>query len=120
MQDSANRMQWPLERFDAVASRSTVLHGNRSVLPVAGWILDSGVEAVSASDVYRGLSGAIPPNKALEALARLGEIGALAELPYPGRPHARMFQRRASAYWDLVGGELSALQRDPATKVRDG
>ena len=101
--------EWPKQRFDAAAARSVAVHGNRAVLPVAGWILESGSNDVTAPEVVRGVRGELAPNKALEALVRIVDIGALEELPYVGRPYPRTFRRRSSSYWALVRDELRAI-----------
>jgi hypothetical protein len=102
--------EWPRWRFEAAAARSVAIHGNRAVLPTAAWIYECDVNAVSAPEVYRGLRGELAPNKALDALQRLAQIGALEELPHLGRPYPRTFQRLESPYWGLVQQELQALQ----------
>src|SRR4051812_29599389 len=112
---------WPDWRFEAAAARSVIIHGNRAVLPAAGCVLELGASDVTASEVVRGLQGRVAPNKALEALERLCAIGALEELPRLGRPHARVFKRRANAYWSLVAEELDDLERsdrEPAKSSR--
>lgn len=107
---------WPAWRVDAAAARSYVVHRKRSVLPVAGWIVDSGVQEVRASQVTKGLSGQLPTNKVLEALSRLCEIGALDEMPGGGAPHPRVFRRLPRpAYWHFVAEEVGALKETTAT-----
>ena len=101
--------EWPKWRFDAASARSVAVHGNRVVLPAAAWIFESGATDVTAPDVFRALRGEVAPNKALDALVRLAQMGALAEMPYPGRPHPRRFSRQTSAYWSFVREELLAL-----------
>lgn len=104
---------WIARQFEAIAERSVVIHGNRAILPVAAWVLEAGKEDVTAPDTSKGLAGQVPPNKALEALARLSEIGALAELPHIGRPHPRIFRKCASApYWPFVANELAAFRAE--------
>lgn len=116
MAAAPSQPDWPAWRFEATATRSLVVHGNRLVLPVASWILEAGVRDVTASEVVKGLNGQLAPNKALDALARISEIGALEELPHPGRPNPRIFRRRAAAYWSFVAEDLAPLIRDPSSK----
>ena len=97
------------ELFEALAQRSTVVHGNKLLLPVAAWLSETDRKDVTAPEVVRGLAGQVAPNKALEALSRLCGIGALYEMPHAGRPHPRSFVRQASPYWDLVDAELRGL-----------
>lgn len=65
--------------------------------------MESAAPSATAPEAVRGLAGQLPANKALEALERLATIGALRELPYPGRPHSRIFEPVPSIYWDFVG-----------------
>jgi hypothetical protein len=95
-------MDWSEERFEAVSRRSHGLHGNRNLLPVAIAVTELDREITTAPEVAVELGGRIAPNRVLDALHRLASIGALAELPYPGRPRPRMFERRPSAYWAMA------------------
>jgi hypothetical protein len=90
---------WSDDIYDALATRSQALFKNKHLLPVAVWIAESPAETMGAPDVVRGLDGRIMPNKALEALERLRDGGIMLELPFPGRPHARIFQRRPTLFW---------------------
>jgi hypothetical protein len=112
--------EWPARRFEAAAARSVTLHGNRYVLPVAAWILDSGADDVTAPEVFRGLSGQVVPNKALEALSRICEIGALEELPHLGRPFPRRFHKRPSAYWTFVAELFDSFDLEPEAGTQRG
>jgi hypothetical protein len=89
-------------RHEALAKRSETVYGNRHVLPVAVWILESGETALSQPVVSRGLDGRSPPNKVLHALTKLSQIGAVIELPFGGRPDTRRFDKRESSCWDLI------------------
>jgi hypothetical protein len=95
-------MSWTSERFEAVARRSQGLHGNKHLLPVAVAIAELDRDAVKAPELRVALGGHVEPNRLLEALERLCAIEVLEELPYPGRPHPRMFRRLPSAYWGFV------------------
>jgi hypothetical protein len=106
---------WLSGHFEAVAARSVVVHGNRGVLPVAAWIHFSGSQTASAPEITKGLGGALPPNKVLEALTRICAIGALLELPHPGRPHRRVFEKKPAPYWRFVEQDLAALSADVPT-----
>jgi hypothetical protein len=102
--------------FDLLASRSRNFHGHKYVLPVAAWILDSGIEVISVSEAITGLGGRAERPRVIEALERLVGIDALVELPREDRPNAaRMFQRAESPYWALVSAE-AALSDDSASK----
>ncbi len=93
---------WSDEIYGALAVRSQGLYKNKHLLPVAAWIAGCKLETISAPDVARGLDGRLAPNKALEVLERLQEAGVMHELPYTGRPHARMFERLPGAFWRFV------------------
>jgi hypothetical protein len=109
--------EWPRRRFDAAAARSVAIHGNRAVFPVAAWIAEAGVDAITAPEVVRGLGGELAPNKVLEALIRISKIGALDEMPHLGRPHPRVFRLRKSAYWNFVLEELVASREAQEIEV---
>lgn len=94
--------KWTIEYFERVARRSQSLHGNKYVLPVAAVIAEGTQNPVKAPDIGIALNGRLPPNRVLEALDWLVAMSVLEELPYPGRPHARLFERTASAYWNFV------------------
>jgi len=93
---------WSDDIYGALAARSQALYKNKHLLPVAVWIAESHAETTGAPDVVRGLEGRIAPNKALEALERLRDGGVMLELPFPGRPHARIFQRRPTLFWSVA------------------
>lgn len=91
--------EWSDEIYEGLAARSQGLYKNKHLLPVAAWIAGCKLDTISAPDVARGLDGRLALNKALEVLERLQEAGVMHELPYPGRPHARMFERLPGAFW---------------------
>jgi hypothetical protein len=95
-------LDWSDETYDAVARRSHELFRNRHLLPVSAWISECAVTTFIAPDISRGLAGLAPPNKVLEILDRLKQARDLQELPYPGRPHARVFERQDSVLWHLA------------------
>jgi 6-pyruvoyl-tetrahydropterin synthase len=101
--------------FDYLSLHSRRLHGHRYVLPVAVWIWTSGARVVGASEAMRGLDGRLDRTRAIESLARLAEIGALEELARgQQRNAARMFQRVADPYWELVSAYATAADSDRA------
>jgi len=93
---------WSSERFLAVAQRSQTLHGNKHMLPVAVVIAELDLTVVKAPELGIALGGNLAPNRVLEGLVRLAAMGVMEELPYPGRPNPRIFERRDSAYWTFV------------------
>jgi hypothetical protein len=107
-------------RFDGLAERSDVVYGHRHVLPVAVWILESDeLGSFGQPEVRVGLEGRSPPNKISRALVRLEEIGALRELPYLGRPHARAYEKRTSAQWGAIreyAAEIDSIIEPPDTE----
>jgi hypothetical protein len=90
---------WTTDRFATVSGRSQALHGNRNVLPVAVAIAEANWSTIKAPEVVAALGGHLPSNRVLDGLDRLCRIGALRELPYPGRPHPRLFESMDSPYW---------------------
>jgi uncharacterized protein (DUF934 family) len=93
---------WSDDIYSALTARSQALYKNKHLLPVAVWIAESPAEMTGAPDVVRGLGGRIAPNKALEALERLRDGEVMLELPFPGRPHARIFQRKPTLFWSVA------------------
>jgi hypothetical protein len=108
-------MQWSDDIYDALALRSQALFKNKHVLPTAVWIAWAGDNTFRTPDVVRGLGGRIESNKALEALEHLRDSELLLELPYPGRPHPRIFQRRPSSFWHAVSEFAEEAGKLPST-----
>jgi len=108
--------QWPDTMYRAVTLRSEALFKNKHVLPVAGWIAECKADTISAADVCRGLGGRVAPNKVLEVLVRLTQGGVLLELPFPGRPHPRLFQPRLSSFWEAAA-EFASEARGIEPKI---
>ena len=78
------------------------------VLPVAAWMLRSGVEVVEVSDAMRGLGGRADRPRIIEALEKLGEIGAVQELERGGRRNSpRIFSKTPNPYWSFVNAYLA-------------
>lgn len=97
------------DAFEALAAQSRSVHGSRYVLPVAAWILVSERSNVAAGEVVLGLAGRVERVRAIDALGKLAEIGALAELPRPDQANApRSFNRVANPYWTYVSECLAA------------
>jgi hypothetical protein len=116
---------WSDDIYDALAVRSQALFKNKHLLPVAAWVAENPSETTGAPDVVRGLAGRIAPNKALEALERLRDGGMMIELPFPGPPHARIFQRKATLFWSVAvefasDAGKAASTPPPASANEDG
>jgi uncharacterized protein (DUF934 family) len=93
---------WSDDTYDTLAARSHAFYKNKHVLPVAAWVAECKNDTIRAAEVVRGLGGRLAPNRALEALERLRDGEVMRELPFPGRPHARVFQRRHSLFWGVA------------------
>lgn len=91
--------EWSDEKYDTLVACSQELLNNKHLLPVAVWLAEHAPETVQAPDVERGLGGRSSSNRVLQALDRLCKAGFLEELPYPGRPHPRIFELRSSGLW---------------------
>lgn len=85
-----------------IAEKSQALHGNNFVLPVAIAVVELNADVVKAPEVRDALKGFLPENRIREGLKRLCAMQVMTELPYPGRPSPRLFERCQSAYWDFV------------------
>lgn len=98
------------DRFSRLSSYSAKLHGHKYVLPVAVWLLESDEKgAISQPEIRVGLVHA-ESVRIFEALGRLVDIGALAELPkVSGR---RYFEQTTSPYWAFVAAAGAALDTE--------
>lgn len=104
------------DEFARLQGLSVELTGNNVVVPVAVVIAQrTEGGTVSTPEVCKLLGGRLPPNRVGKALARLDRLGALAELPFPGRPHARMFHVIDGPFWTFVREGT----RDPEVQSSD-
>lgn len=87
---------------DRLQRLSRALAGHNCVVPVAVALHMGGAAPQSAPEVVQTLHGCLPANRVAEALRRLVTIGAARELPYPGRPHPRMFEVVQGPFWDFI------------------
>jgi hypothetical protein len=94
--------EWSDEKYAALVACSQALHNNKHLLPVAVWLAEHEPKTVQAAEVERGLGGRSTSNRVIQALERLCEAGFMAELPYPGRPHPRIFELRSGAFWHFA------------------
>src|SRR3954453_12873646 len=90
-------------RYEHFQALSTELTGNSTVVAVACAILSlPASDGVTAPRLMEALGGRCAQNRVADALQRLTRLGALVELPYPGRPHARAFERLDSPFWSFI------------------
>lgn len=102
---------------ETVRKRSKTLFENAQVLPVAGAIVEQ-VKVGSdftAPDIRAWVGGRAADNQIHGVLSRLEAAGALVQLPYPGRPHPRRWERVKHPLWRFVT-DWAAI---PATPARD-
>jgi hypothetical protein len=88
-------------QYKTARERSRDLFNNALILPVALAVVTH-VEVgsdLTAPDVLVWLGGRGAGNQVAEALRRIESTGALVELPYPGRPHPRRWERREHPFW---------------------
>jgi hypothetical protein len=90
------------EDFARLRRLSEKLCGNNFVLPVAA-AAQAFSGTISTPTVAEELGGRIPSNRIQAGLERLRDLGAVRELPYPGRPHPRLYEVEPGPFWDLVG-----------------
>jgi hypothetical protein len=89
--------------LERVKRLSVELTGNNVLLPVAVAVAElAGSGAVSAPRVGEQLEGRVAGPRIGPALARLHRLGAIRELPYPGRPHPRMYESVDGPFWTFV------------------
>jgi hypothetical protein len=104
--------------FERLQRLSIELTNNNVLLPVAAVVLsvpDRGT--ITAPSVCRALQGRLPVNRILDVLGRLARLGVLHELPYPGKPHPRVFARAGGPFWTLVAAWVSDESIDCATRA---
>lgn len=88
--------------FDRLQRLSVELAGNNVLLPVAAALAGLPDAPATTPRVVEALDGRLPPNRVTEALQRLDRLGVVRELPYPGRPHPRLFERVQGPFWTFV------------------
>lgn len=96
--------------FERLQRLSIELTNNNLLLPVAAVIGDGAT--VTAPSVSKALQGRLPVNRILETLRRLARLGVLDELPYPGKPHARVFARVDDPFWPFVAAWVADASVD--------
>lgn len=108
------------QRYEVLAKRSRVIHGQKHVLPIATWLLEAGHAVVKAPEVGRGLQGRLQSTEILAVLERLCGVGAVIELPHTGPPQPRVFEiRKGHAYWLFVAATAAdAAHEYDATEAR--
>jgi hypothetical protein len=90
------------DRFDRLQALSRELCGNKLLLPVAAAILEVDERPLSAPLLMKALGGRAAPNRISECLQTLDRLGVLKQLPYPGRPHPRLFEQITGPFWDFI------------------
>jgi hypothetical protein len=94
-----------LDQYEAQREMSDGLFKNRLVVPVASAVLTV-TEAggtFTATDVRHQLGGRAESNQIREVIeTRLEMCGAVEQLPYPGRPHPRTWERLENPFWAFI------------------
>lgn len=93
-----------LELYETARARSQGLFNNALLLPVAAAIaaeVKVGGD-FTAPEVRGWLDGRAESNQIREPLRRIEATAAIEELPYPGRPHPRRWQRAEHPLWPFV------------------
>jgi hypothetical protein len=91
-------------QFEHLKARSGSLFNNSLVVPVAAAILDRENPKASfkIGEIRQELGGAAADNQIHQVLERLEKCGLLDQLPWPGRPHARMWRLLDSPFWAFI------------------
>jgi hypothetical protein len=104
------------DQFDRLRRLSIELTNNNVLLPVAAALLNvPDGSTATAPSVSRTLQGRLPVNRILDMLCRLARLGVLQELPYPGKPHPRVFSRVQGPFWTFISAWVSDESVDCAT-----
>jgi hypothetical protein len=91
------------EAFARLQRLSCELTSNNALLPIAAAAVALGREnAVSTPRINTQLAGRVPTNRIGQALARLCRLGVMNELPYAGRPHARLYEVIPGPFWVFI------------------
>jgi hypothetical protein len=101
--------------YETVRDRSKALFGNAHVLSVAGAIAEHvrvGGD-FTAPEVRAWIKGRAADNQIHGVLSRMTKAGALRQLPYPGQPHPRRWERAKHPFWRFVG-EWAEVPAEPA------
>lgn len=93
-----------LAHYQTLRARSRGLFGNALVLPIADAVAENVTVGsdFTAPDVRSWVSGRAADNQIHDALTRLASTGAIDQLPYPGRPHPRRWERADHPLWLFV------------------
>lgn len=92
------------DSYEMLRDRSRGLFNNALVLPVALSIAEQ-VQVgsdLTIADIREWLGGRAASNQIREAVARIESTTAIGEMPYPGRPHPRRWQRNDHPLWSFV------------------
>src|ERR1700712_5046486 len=91
------------EAYTTLRTISAGLFKNGLLMPVANEVLripESG--SFTASDLRQRLGGRVENNQIRDVLSRLEACGAVVELPFPGRPHAHIWERQEHPFWKFA------------------
>ena len=90
--------------YRALREASSGLFKNGLVAPLAWAIMETAPVGgtFSASKLRQKLDGRWADNQIRDALPRLEAAGAISELPFPGRPHARTWERKEHPFWNFA------------------
>ena len=102
-------------QFDDLRARSASLFNNALVVPIAVAILDreNSKDGFGAAEIRQQLGGAAADNQIRQVLKRLEACELLLQLPYPGRPHPRMWQRLDGPFWAFIESWATATATQP-------
>jgi len=107
--------------YERLRGLSHRLFRNARIVPVA--IAAAGMplgRSLTLGQVEQELGGRLRTNQISEVLERLEEIGAVHELPYPGQPHPRTWERLESPFWAfLEAWVVQQMQTGVAEPERD-
>jgi hypothetical protein len=92
------------QEYIALRTASSGLFKNALVGPLAWAITEtaSAGEAFSCSQLRQKLGGRCADNQIREVLPRLEAAGGVVQLPFPGKPHARTWERREHPFWNFT------------------
>jgi hypothetical protein len=95
--------------YTALREASSDLFKNALVAPLAWAIIEVAASGGSftVSDLRQKLDGRCADNQIHGALPRIEAAGAINQLPFPGKPHPRTWERKEHPFWGFADAWIS-------------
>lgn len=102
--------------YQALRAASSGLFKNALIGPLAWAVMDTVPVGgtFSGTHLRQKLNGRCADNQIRDALPRFEAAGAVAQLPFPGKPHARTWERRDHPFWSFAAAWIEETLREKA------